>query len=185
MLHIVDCIDVRYDTLRSLAEEKVRAPKLSEVRAPKLSEAIHAVDHLIELEPEEFELLLLKAHLHSYNEEHELAKEGFELTMKQDPLNAKAYSGLLMENLELKEPMEGFFNRVDEAVKFFEEKKMDSEAREFKLLIAQVKVMEEDYSGCIRKLSKKNRVILDLICVEALFILCLERMMKLRNSLRI
>ncbi|KAL5067959.1 hypothetical protein RYX36_018846, partial [Vicia faba] len=96
------------DTLRSLAEEKVRAPKLSEVRAPKLSEAIHAVDHLIELEPEEFELLLLKAHLHSYNEEHELAKEGFELTMKQDPLNAKAYSGLLMENLELKEPMEGF-----------------------------------------------------------------------------
>jgi Flp pilus assembly protein TadD len=41
-------------------------------------------------------------------------------------------------------------NKVDEIVKFLEEKKMESEAREFKLLIAQAKVMEEDFSGALK-----------------------------------
>jgi tetratricopeptide (TPR) repeat protein len=130
------------NALRSLVEENVKARKLSE--------AIRVVERLIELEPEEFDLLLLKSHLHSHNGEHELAKKGFEFTLQQDPFNSEAYRGLLMANLELKEPMEAFLNRVDEVVKFFEEKKMESEAREFKLLIAQVKVMEEDYSGALK-----------------------------------
>lgn len=120
------------------------------MKARKLSEAIRVVERLIELEPEEFDLLLLKSHLHSHNGEHELAKKGFEFTLQQDPFSSEAYRGLLMANSELKEPMEGFLNRVDEVVKFFEEKKMESEAREFKLLIAQVKVMEEDYSGALK-----------------------------------
>ncbi|XP_058764598.1 protein SLOW GREEN 1, chloroplastic-like [Vicia villosa] len=137
---IETCSDV--NALRSLAEEKVKAKKLSE--------AIRAVDRIIELEPEEFDLHLLKAHLHCYNGEHELAKNGFELTLNRDPFNSEAYRGLLMANMELKEPLEGFLNRVDEVVKFFEEKKMEAEARDFKLLIAQVKVMQEDYSGALK-----------------------------------
>ncbi|CAL5207143.1 unnamed protein product [Lathyrus oleraceus] len=130
------------NALRSLVEEKVKAKKLGE--------AIRVVDRIIELEPEEFVLQLLKAHLHSYNGEHELAKNGFELFLEKDPLNSEAYRGLLMANLELNEPLEGFLNRVDEVVRFFEEEKMESEAREFKLLIAQVKVMQEDYPGALK-----------------------------------
>nr|XP_004495267.1 protein SLOW GREEN 1, chloroplastic-like [Cicer arietinum] len=130
------------NALRSLVEENVRALKLSE--------AIRFLDRLIELEPEDFDLHLLKAHLHRHNGEHELAKISFELVLKQEPVNIEAYRGLLMTNLELNEPMESFLNRVDQVVKFFEEQKMDSEVREFKLLIAQVKVMEEDYSGALK-----------------------------------
>ena len=120
------------------------------MKARKLSQAIRVVERLIELELEEFDLLLLKSHLHSYNGEHELSRKGFEFTLQQDLFNSEAYRGLLMANSKLKEPMDGFLNRVDEVVKFFEEKKMESEAREFKLLIAQVKVMEEDYSGALK-----------------------------------
>ncbi|CAI8602718.1 unnamed protein product [Vicia faba] len=144
--HLIDdilietCSDVK--ALRSLAEEKVKAKRLGE--------AIRVVDRLIQLQPEEFGLQLLKAHLHSYNGEHELAKSGFELTLDRDPLNSEAYRGLLMASLELKEPLEGFLNRVDEVVSFFQEEKMESEAREFKLLIAQVKVMQEDYSAALK-----------------------------------
>ncbi|CAK8571065.1 unnamed protein product [Lathyrus sativus] len=130
------------NALRSLAEEKVKAKKLGE--------AIRVVDRIIELEPEEFDLQLLKAHLHCFNGEHELAKNGFELFLEKDPLNSEAYRGLLSANLELNEPLEGFLNRVDEVVSFFEEEKMESEAREFKLLIAQVKVMQEDYSAALK-----------------------------------
>jgi Flp pilus assembly protein TadD len=130
------------NALRSLVEENVRARKLSE--------AIRAADRLIELEPEDLTLILLKSHLHSYNGEHKLAKKGFELTLQQDPLNFEAYRGLLMAISNLEEPREAFLKKVDEMVKFFEEKKMESQAREFKLLIAQVKVMEEDFSGALK-----------------------------------
>ncbi|CAJ2627592.1 TPR superfamily protein [Trifolium pratense] len=130
------------NALRSLVEENVRARKLKE--------AIRVVDRLIELEPVDLALILLKSQLHSHNGEHKLAKKGFELTLQQDPLNLVAYRGLLMAISNLEEPMEVFLKKVDEMVKFFEEKKMESEAREFKLLIAQVKVMEEDFSGALK-----------------------------------
>lgn len=35
-------------------------------------------------------------------------------------------------------------------MKFFMEEKRDSEAREFKLLMVQVKVIDEDYSGALK-----------------------------------
>jgi len=67
------------NALRSLVEENVKARKLSE--------AIRVLERLIELEPEEFDLLLLKSHLHSHNGEHELAKKGFEFTLQEYPIN--------------------------------------------------------------------------------------------------
>lgn len=134
--------DVTAAALRSLVE--------SNVRDRKIGEAIRVVDQLIELEPEELEWPLLKAHLYSYNGEHELAKNGFEDVLKKDPFRTEAYRGLLMATSELNEPTEGLLKRIEGAVNFCKEQKRDSEAREFKLLIAQVKVMEEDYSGALR-----------------------------------
>lgn len=131
------------EALRSLVEVKVRARKIDE--------AVKAVDRLIELEPEEVELLVLKAHLYSHNGEHELARNGFEEVLKRDPFDAEAYHGLLKTTSELNEPIGDLLKRIEEAMKHCEaEKDKAFEAREFKLLIAQIKVIEDDYSGALK-----------------------------------
>ncbi|KAJ1416883.1 Tetratricopeptide-like helical domain superfamily [Sesbania bispinosa] len=130
------------DVIRSLVEVKVRARKIGE--------AIQLLDRLIELDPEEFEWPLLKAHLYGHNGEHELARNGFEDLLKKDPLFTEAYHGLLMATSELDGPTKDLLKRIEEAIKSCEEQKMSSEVREFKLLMAQIKVMEEDYSGALK-----------------------------------
>ncbi|VVA33996.1 PREDICTED: SLOW GREEN 1 [Prunus dulcis] len=66
------------------------------IKAHKLTEAIQVLDRLIELEPEEYEWQLLKANVHSYMGEFELATSEFKEILAKDPLLVEAYHGLLM-----------------------------------------------------------------------------------------
>lgn len=116
----------------------------------KIKEAIRIIDRLIELEPEEFEWPLLKAQMYVHNGEHELAMNGFEDVLKEDPFRVEAFHGLMMASFELNKPTKDLLERVEEAVKFCEIEERDSEVRDLKLLIAQVKVIEGDFYGAVK-----------------------------------
>ncbi|KAI9122338.1 hypothetical protein K1719_007027 [Acacia pycnantha] len=130
------------DALRSLIEVKVRARKIEE--------AIQVIDRLIELEPEEFEWPLLKAHMYVYNGNYELAKEKFEEVLTKDPYRVEAYHGLVMATSESDKPLEDLLKRVEEAVELCKKQKRESEVRDLRLLIAQIKVMEGDLSDALK-----------------------------------
>ncbi|KAF7804533.1 protein SLOW GREEN 1, chloroplastic-like [Senna tora] len=130
------------EALRSLIELKLRARKVDE--------AIQVIDRLIELEPEEFEWQLLKAHMYFYNGDYELAKDRFEDILTKDPYRVEAYHGLVMAASESNKPLEDLLKRVEEAVAFCKKQKRGSEVRDLKLLIAQIKVMEGDFPDALK-----------------------------------
>lgn len=130
------------DALRSLIEVKIRARKLEE--------AIQVIDRLIELEPEEFEWPLLKAHMYIYNGDYESAKEKFEDIIKKDPYRVEAYHGLVMATSESDKPLEDLLKRIEGAMEMCKKQNRESDVRDLKLLIAQVKVMEGDFPDALR-----------------------------------
>ncbi|QHO53103.1 protein SLOW GREEN 1 [Arachis hypogaea] len=130
------------EDLQSLIEAKIRERKFDE--------AVPMVDRLIEIEPEELDWPLLKAHLRARNNDHAVARNLFEEVLKRDPYNVIALHGLLVAAFELKEPTKDFMPRFEEAVKFLEKEERDSEARDLKLLIAQVKVLEGELSSALK-----------------------------------
>ncbi|CAB4302318.1 unnamed protein product [Prunus armeniaca] len=66
------------------------------IKAHKLMEAIQVLDHLIELELEDYEWQLLKDNVHSYMGEFELATSKFKEILAEVPLRVEAYHGLVM-----------------------------------------------------------------------------------------
>ncbi|OIW11223.1 hypothetical protein TanjilG_28314 [Lupinus angustifolius] len=125
------------EALRNLVQLKIRARKANE--------AIEVIERLIELEPEEFEWPLLKANMHVYNDDYELARNMFEEILNRDPLRIEAYHGLVMAISESNQPLDGLLDRVEEAAENCKKEKKFSEVRDFKLLIAQIKVLEGDF----------------------------------------
>ncbi|XP_020252604.1 protein SLOW GREEN 1, chloroplastic-like, partial [Asparagus officinalis] len=129
--------------LRSLMELKVKSRKLPE--------AISIADQLIALEPEENDLPLLKAHLQSYSGELEAAKLGFEEILSKNPYLVEAYHGLIMmasqsgANGELNE----ILKRVETAMVACKKEKRKEELKDFKLLFAQVRVIEGKYAEAL------------------------------------
>lgn len=130
------------ESLRSLMEEKIKNRKLQE--------AIEIIDRLIELEPDEKEWPLLKANLHSYSGEFELAKEEFEDILEKDPIRVEAYHGLVMAGAESGDELKGVLERIKAAMERCRKEKKSSEVRDFKLLIAQVKVIEGNYGEALK-----------------------------------
>ncbi|KAG4916270.1 hypothetical protein JHK87_053827 [Glycine soja] len=130
------------DALHALMEVKIRARKMDE--------AFGVLDRLIELEPEELEWPLLKANMHIYNDDHASARELFEEILKKDPLRVEAFHGLVMATSQSNEPLKGLLKRVEEAIEVCKKQKRDSDVRDFRLLIAQVKVMEGDFSEALK-----------------------------------
>ena len=63
------------------------------IKANKLQEAVQVLDRLIELEPDDNEWPVLRANIHSYMGELELAKYEFEDFLKKDPLRSFAIWG--------------------------------------------------------------------------------------------
>lgn len=130
------------EALRSLMEAKIKANKLDE--------AVRVLDRLIEVEPEEYEWSLLKANIHSYSGELELARREFEAILEKDPLRVEAYHGLVMATSQSGENLKDVVKRVEEAMKICEKQRNKSEVRDFKLLIAQIRVMESNYSDALK-----------------------------------
>ncbi|KAE9621854.1 putative tetratricopeptide-like helical domain-containing protein [Lupinus albus] len=130
------------EALRNLMELKIRARKINQ--------AIQVIERLIEIEPEELEWPLLKANMHVYNDDQELARNVFEEILKRDPLRVEAYHGLVMAISESNQPLNGVLKRVEVAVENCKKEKKDSVVRDFKLLIAQIKVMEGYFSEALK-----------------------------------
>lgn len=132
------------EALRSLMEVRIKARKLKE--------AIEVLDRLIELEPEEYEWPLLRANIYSYLEEHELARKEFEQILDKDPFRVEAYHGLVMASSENSDinTLKNVAKRVEEAVEKCNKLGRKSDVRDFKLLIAQIRVVEGDYVEALK-----------------------------------
>lgn len=130
--------------LRSLMELKIKTHKLPE--------AIAIVDRLIILEPGEKDLPLLKAHLQSYDGETETAKQGFEDMLRRDPMHVEAYHGLVMAawQSEAEGDLGGVLKRIEGAMELCKKEKRNGDLRDFKLLVAQVKVLEGNYQEALK-----------------------------------
>lgn len=131
------------EALRSLVEENVKSGKLSE--------AIEALNRLIELEPNDRELPLLRANFHSYMGELELAKNEFEEILAEDPFRVEAYHGLAMVSEQLNDnSLKDVAKRIEEAMEKCKKQSDKSDIRDFKLLVAQIKVMEGSYFDALK-----------------------------------
>ncbi|PKI62134.1 hypothetical protein CRG98_017507 [Punica granatum] len=120
------------------------------IKSRKLQEAIEIIDRLIELEPDENEWPLLKANLYNYSGDFNLAKKGFEEILEKDPDRVEAYHGLVMAGSESGDELKGVLERIKAAMERCRKKKKTSEVRDFKLLIAQVKVIEGNYAEALK-----------------------------------
>lgn len=121
------------------------------MKSHKLPEAIGIVDRLIALEPDENDLPLLKAHLQSYNGDFEAAKQGFEELLEKDPFLVEAYHGLVMaaSQSDADGDLDDILKRVEDAIELCKKAKKKEQLRDFKLLVAQIKVIEGEYEDSL------------------------------------
>ncbi|KAL5742821.1 hypothetical protein ACOSP7_029553 [Xanthoceras sorbifolium] len=130
------------DALRSLMEVRLKSHKLLE--------AIEVIDRLIEIEPNEFEWPLLKAQVHSYTGDYELATKGFEEILQRDPVRVEAFHGLVMAYSESGYKLKDLEKRIENAMEKCKKEKRKSDFRDFKLLIAQIRVMENRHFEALK-----------------------------------
>ncbi|XP_022950245.1 protein SLOW GREEN 1, chloroplastic-like [Cucurbita moschata] len=131
------------ETLRSLVEENVKLGKLPE--------AIETLSRLIELEPNDRELPLLRANVRSYAGQLELARNEFEEILREDPFRVEAYHGLVMVSEQLNDnSLKDVTKRIEEAVEKCKKQNDKSVIRDFKLLLAQIKVMKGSYFDALK-----------------------------------
>ncbi|GAV62673.1 TPR_9 domain-containing protein [Cephalotus follicularis] len=130
------------EALRSLMEVKIKSRKLDE--------AIDVINRLISLEPDEIEWPILKAQCYSYSGEFEIAKKEFEEILDKDPLRVEAYHGLVMAYAESGDALKDIEKRIELAMRKCLKEKNKSDFRDFKLLIAQIRVMEGKHGEALR-----------------------------------
>ncbi|XP_021289932.1 protein SLOW GREEN 1, chloroplastic-like [Herrania umbratica] len=130
------------EALRSLMEVRIKAKKLQQ--------AIEVIDRLIELEPEDTEWPMLKAQIHSYGGDYELAKNEFEEILAKDPVRVEAFHGLVMAYSESGQKMKELEKRIEGAMEKCKKEKKYKDFRDFKLLIAQIRVIEGNHSEALK-----------------------------------
>lgn len=130
------------EALRSLMEVRIKSRKLRE--------AIQVIDRLIELEPEEQEWPLLKAQIHSYSGDFGTAKNEFEDILAKDPLRVEAYHGLVMAYSESGLKLKDLEKRIEVAMDKCKKEKKKKDFRDFKLLVAQIRVIEGNHSEALK-----------------------------------
>ncbi|AEC09393.1 Tetratricopeptide repeat [Arabidopsis suecica] len=130
------------EALRSLMEVRIKSRKLLE--------AIELIDRLIELEPEEKEWPMLKANIFSYSGDLESAKTGFEEILVKDPLRVEAYHGLVMAYSDSGDDLNAVEKRIEEAMVRCKKEKNRKDLRDFKLLVAQIRVIEGKHNEALK-----------------------------------
>ncbi|KAJ9694560.1 hypothetical protein PVL29_010173 [Vitis rotundifolia] len=130
--------------LKSLMEVKIKNRKLQE--------AVGVIERLIQLEPDDKEWPLLKAHLYSYSGESELAKLGFEEILSANPLTVEAYHGLVMavSQSDSGDELNQVLKRIEAAMERCKKEKKKEDLRDFKLLVAQIRVIEGKYNDALK-----------------------------------
>ncbi|XWS43680.1 hypothetical protein CRYUN_Cryun16bG0124100 [Craigia yunnanensis] len=130
------------EALRSLMEVRIKSKKLQQ--------AIEVIDRLIALEPEDTEWPMLKAQIHSYGGDFELAKNEFEEILAKDPVRVEAFHGLVMAYSESGQKMKELEKRIEGAMEKCKTEKKNTDFRDFKLLIAQIRVIEGNHSEALK-----------------------------------
>ncbi|XP_059646983.1 protein SLOW GREEN 1, chloroplastic-like [Cornus florida] len=132
------------EALRNLMEIKIKNRKVQE--------AISIIERLIELEPNDNEWPLLKAHMYCYSGDLELAKLGFNDILSKDPLRVEAYHGLVMvaSQADLTDELKEIEKRIAEGMEVCKREKKKEDLRDFKLLIAQIRVIEGSYNEALK-----------------------------------
>lgn len=132
------------EALKTLMEMKIKSKKIPE--------AIEIIDRLVELEPEEVEWPMMKAHLFAYNGEFQLARSGFYELVKKDPFRVEAYHGLVTvaSQEESSEELAVIERRVEEAMALCKKENKKTDLRDFKLLLAQIRVLNGKYEDALR-----------------------------------
>ncbi|KAG2309239.1 hypothetical protein Bca52824_028987 [Brassica carinata] len=126
--------------LRSLMEVKIKSRNLLE--------AIDLINRLIELEPEEKEWPILKANIFSHSGDSQSAKNAFEDIISKDPLRVEAYHGLAMAYSDSGDDLKAVEERIREAMARC--KKNVKDLRDFKLLVAQIRVLEGKHEEALK-----------------------------------
>lgn len=132
------------DALKSLMEIKVKSRKIPE--------AIEIIDKLIELDPEEVEWPMMKAHLYAYDGDFELAKSGFNELLKKNPFCVEAYHGLVTvaSQEESSEELANVESKIEETMRLCKKENKKGDLRDFRLLLAQIKVLEGRYDEALK-----------------------------------
>ncbi|XVE61813.1 hypothetical protein DITRI_Ditri06bG0069400 [Diplodiscus trichospermus] len=130
------------EALRSLMEVRIKSKKLQQ--------AIEVIDRLIELEPADPEWPMLKAQIHSYGGDFELAKNDFEEILAKDPVRVEAFHGLVMAYSESGQKLKDLEKRIEGAMEQCKKEKKNKDFRDFKLLIAQIRVIEGNHSEALK-----------------------------------
>ncbi|RZC92923.1 hypothetical protein C5167_007247 [Papaver somniferum] len=121
------------------------------IKAGKVEEAISIIDRLLGAEPTEKEWPLMKSHLLSYSGDTELAKLGFEEVISRNPLDVEAYHGLVMAASESESgELDNVLKRIEKAMEICKKGKRKQDVRDFKLLVAQVRVLEGKYTDALK-----------------------------------
>lgn len=126
------------ESLKNLMELKIKEKKVPE--------AIAILEKLIQIEPEDLDWRLLRCHMHVYQENLELAELGFKEIISKDPLRVEAYHGLLMVASQYDSGLEEIEKLIKKGMELAEGEKL----RDFKLLYAQIRVIEGDYSESMK-----------------------------------
>ncbi|KAL0671406.1 hypothetical protein Bca4012_034110 [Brassica carinata] len=128
--------------LRSLMEVRIKSRKLLE--------AIDLINRLIDLEPEEKEWPILKANILSHSGDSESAKNAFEEIISKDPLRVEAYHGLAMAYSDSGDDLKAVEGRIREAMVRCKKERNVKDLRDFKLLVAQIRVLEGKHEEALR-----------------------------------
>ncbi|OMO97113.1 Tetratricopeptide-like helical [Corchorus olitorius] len=128
--------------LRSLMEVRIKAKKLQQ--------AIEAIDRLIELEPEDTEWPMLRAQIHSYAGDFEQATKEFEEILAKDPVRVEAFHGLVMAYSDSGQKLNELEKRIEGAMNKCKKERKNNDLRDFKLLIAQIRVIEGNHSEALK-----------------------------------
>ncbi|XVE76314.1 hypothetical protein DITRI_Ditri12bG0162000 [Diplodiscus trichospermus] len=130
------------EALQSLMEVRIKLKKLQQ--------AIEVIDRLIELEPKDTEWPMLRAQIHSYAGDFELAKNEFEEILAKDPVRVEAFHGLVMAYSESGQKLKELEKRIEGAMEQCKKEKKNKDFRDFKLLIAQIRVIEGNHSEALK-----------------------------------
>lgn len=132
------------DGLKDLMEIKIKSKKIPE--------GIEILEKLIDLQPDEKEWPMFKAHLYAYSGDTESAKNGFTELLKKDPFSVEAYHGLVTVASQgvSSEELETIEKKVEAAMMLCKKENKKNDMRDFKLLLAQIRVLEGRYETALK-----------------------------------
>ncbi|KAE8713218.1 putative zinc finger protein [Hibiscus syriacus] len=120
------------------------------IKSKKLPQAIEVIDRLIEIEPEDDEWPMLRAQILSYSGDYAQAKNEFEEIIAKDPARVEAFHGLVMAYSESGQKLKELEKRIEGAMEKCKKEKKNKDFRDFKLLIAQIRVIEGNHSEALK-----------------------------------